>query len=79
MSRKLLGWLEVVDDYGNHKYSVSKIEGDCYYLNQTTFLEDHPLRYNKKEERIEEFFPEDNCWDVYSQYLYQVDFIPNQF
>lgn len=74
---KLLGWLEIVDDYGSHKYSVSKIEDDCYYLRQTTFLEDHALRYNKRKNRIEEYIPEEDLWDVYSQNIYQANFVKN--
>lgn len=69
------GWMNIVDDFGNHRYIVTRIEGGCYYFRETTLLGNHKLRYNEREGRIEEL--DRSGWDVYSQYVYQVDFLPN--
>ena len=76
MSR-LKGWMEVVDDCGSHKYHVSSVKDGCYYFTETT-LDDHKLRYNEREGRIEELLPEKKVWDVFSAYIYQVDFLRNE-
>ena len=75
---KILGWMDVVDDFGNHRYRVTRISDGCYYFAEKTLGSDHKLRYNSKEGRIEEFVPEKDYWDVFSQYIYQTDFFQNQ-
>ena len=72
------GWMEIVDDFGCRKFTVTSIADGCYYFKEKTLLEDRKLRYNEKEGRIEEYLPETGSWDVYSQYIYQVDFLKNQ-
>ncbi len=72
------GWLEIVDDFGGHKYTVTRISDGCYYFKEKTLLEDHKLRYNEMECRIEEYLPESGTWDVYIQYIYQADFLKKQ-
>ena len=71
------GWMTITDDFGNHRYIVTRVEDGCYYFKETTLLDNHSLRYNENEGRIEEYKPEWGGWDVYSQYVYQADFLPN--
>lgn len=74
---KIIGWLEIVNDYGERRYSVTRIQDGCYYFAEKTLLENHKLRYNKNEGRIEEYKPDADMWDVFDQYIYQADFIRN--
>ena len=74
--KKLAGWMEIVDDFGSHKYRVPSVKDGCYYFAERT-LDDHKLRYNEREGRIEELLPEKNVWDVFSAYVYQADFLKN--
>ena len=71
------GWLEIVDDFGERRYRVLKIENGCYYFAEKTLTE-HKLRYNEREGRIEEHKSEAGGWDVYSAYIYQASFIKNE-
>lgn len=71
------GWMEIVDDFGSHRYIITKIADGCYYFKEKTLAGDHKLRYNEREGRIEEYKPEAGGWDVFSQYIYQVDFLKN--
>lgn len=70
------GWMEIVDDFGHHKYHVLKVDGGCYYFRETT-LDGNKLRYNENEGRIEEYLEDKDTWDVFSAYVYQVDFLAN--
>ena len=71
------GWLAIVDDFGEKRYRVTKIEDGCYYFAEKTLADGSRLRYNEKEGRIEEYKEANGYWDVYDQYIYQVDFIKN--
>ena len=46
------GWLEIVNDYGERRYRVMKIEDGCYYFAEKTLLDGNRLRYNEREGRI---------------------------
>lgn len=70
---KIKGILEIVDDYSEKHYKVKSIKDGCYYFVETT-VDNMPLRYNETEGRIE-FLTGKNSWDVYSAYIYQVNFI----
>lgn len=73
---KIVGWFEVVDDYGQHLYTVSQIgKRGHYYFTQRTLLGNHRMRYNKIEECVEELL-DSGKWDVYSVNVYQTRFIP---
>ena len=39
------GWLEIVNDYGERRYRVMKIEDGCFYFFDKT-LDGNRLRYN---------------------------------
>ena len=71
---KVKGYLDIVDDYGNHRYTVTRIEDGCFYFLQKT-LDGNALRYNEREGRVEELLPGGKGWDVFSAYIYQADFI----
>lgn len=71
---KIAGWLDIVDDYGNHHYTVSRKESGCYYLVQKTLGDEHALRYNENSGAVEEQL-DSGVWDIYSPYVYQADFI----
>ncbi len=62
--------IRIVDDYGEHTYTVSSERDGCYYFYQKT-LDGWRLRYNPREERIEHYNPK-GFWDVENQYLYDV-------
>lgn len=70
------GWMEILDDYGKHKYIVNRVEDECYYFRETTLPDNHKLRYNGKSGVVEEYTPERGEWEVYSQYIYQADYLP---
>lgn len=53
---KVKGYLDIVDDYGNHRYTVTRFEDGCFYFLQTT-LDGNALRYNEREGRVEELLP----------------------
>lgn len=71
------GWLEIVSDFGERTYRVMKIEDGCYYFAEKTLLDGNRLRYNEREERIEEYKEDKGYWDVYDQYIYNVSFLKN--
>lgn len=70
------GWLEIVNDYGERRYRVMKIEDGCYYFAERTW-DGNRLRYNEREGRIEEYKIDKGYWDVYDQYIYQASFLKN--
>ena len=70
------GWMEIVDDFGSHKYHVLKVDNGCYYFQEKT-IDGNKLRYNENEGRIEEYLEDKDTWDVFSAYVYQVDFLAN--
>ena len=78
---KIVGWMEIIDDYGSHKYTVTKVLNGCYYFLQKT-LDGHELRYNERTGWVEYLYHsamhERDFWDVYSAYVYQADFIKKQ-
>ena len=71
---RIKGWLEIVDDYGEHKYTVIKIEKGSYYFAEKN-LYGNMLRYNEKRGMIEEAQPVTHFWDVWSAYIYQATFV----
>ena len=74
---KIMGWFEVLDDFGRHIYTVSRIgKRGCYYFTQRTLLGNHRMRYNENTGCVEELLDSGN-WDVYSSYVYQTRFIPD--
>lgn len=74
---KVKGYMDIVDDYGSHHYTVRNVKDGCYYFIQKT-LDGNALRYNEKEGRVEELIPDGKGWDVYSAYIYQADFITKE-
>ena len=77
MMKATKGWLEIVDDFGERRYRVLRIDNGCYYFAEKT-IDDRSLRYNEREGRIEEYLKDKNVWDVYSAYVYQASFIKNE-
>ena len=55
--------LVIVGSYGEHRYPITKETADFIETNTVSLLDDHPLRFNKREERMEYFNGVD--WDVY--------------
>ena len=70
------GWLEIVNDFGERRYRVMKIEDGCYYFAEKT-LDGNRLRYNEREGRIEEYKEDKGYWDVFDQYIYFASFLKN--
>lgn len=53
----------IVDDYGEHKYEIVKETKEVIETNCVTLFDEYPIRFNKKEERLEYYNGE--YWDVY--------------
>lgn len=64
--------LVVVDDYGEHEYEIIRETEDFIETSSVTLLDNFPIRFNKKERRLEYL---DGEWDVYvpDDCIFQVD------
>lgn len=60
--------------YGSRVYTVSHYENGVYYFLDRTLAEE-PLRYNQCEGRVEYYDKDQKRWDVYADYITQVDYI----
>lgn len=54
--------LVIVDDYGEHEYEIIRETENFIETSSVTLLDNFPIRFNKKERRLEYF---DGEWDVY--------------
>ena len=70
---KAIGVLCFVNDYGSHRWEVWKIEDGCYYFYVMSW-DGNMLRYNEKEQRIEEKKP-GGYWDVFDGCIFQADYV----
>lgn len=70
------GWLEIVNDFGERRYRVMKIEDGCYYFAEKSWG-GNCLRYNERNGSIEEYKEDKGYWDVYDQYIYGASFLKN--
>ena len=65
---------EVCDDWGVHVYSVDSVDEIAVYFKEKTLGDDRPLRFNKKESRLEVLLP-GGYWDVFVADIFQAGFV----
>ena len=68
-----VGVLEFVDDFGEHRWTVWQVKDGCYYFHVLSW-DGNVLRYNDKEERIEQMVSP-GVWDVFDSAIFQASFI----
>lgn len=71
-------FVHIVDDYGEKTFTVSSYKDGIYNFYQKDY-EGRKLRYNRNEERIEVYNAEKGYWDVYIQFLYNVQITTLQY
>ncbi len=74
-----LAWIDITTaDFGTHRYQIERVNSDGNLIfKQREILNNRYLRFNQKEERVEELISEsDGKWDVYisDSSIIQVDF-----
>lgn len=67
--------LEVTDSFGTHQYNITKETPEIIETDSTTLADNQPLRFNKREGRVEVLT--DAGWEVYisDSSIVQVDIV----